>query len=91
LVFVPNAFTPGGLNPIFQPVLTNVSIENYEFKIMDRWGQLVFETNDKSVGWDGIVKNSGKIASNDTFLYIIKYDNIDNQSVIKRGYVSLLK
>jgi gliding motility-associated-like protein len=91
LVFVPNAFTPGGINPIFQPVLTNVSTDKYEFTIMDRWGQIVFETTDKNQGWNGEIRNTGKMASNDTFLYIITFEEKNNRKVTKRGYVSMLK
>ncbi|MFM7683271.1 MAG: hypothetical protein ACKO7P_11060, partial [Bacteroidota bacterium] len=38
LVFIPNAFTPEALNPIFIPVITNVSEKNYSFQIFNRWG-----------------------------------------------------
>ena len=91
LVFVPNAFTPNGNNPVFKPVLSNVSTEDYEFTIMDRWGQIVFETNDKNLGWNGEINGTGKIATNDTFLYIVKFREKNNLAVVKRGYVSMLK
>jgi gliding motility-associated-like protein len=92
LVFIPNAFTPGGLNPVFQPVLTNVSTDKYEFTIIDRWGQIVFQTNDKSQGWNGEIKNTGgMMATSDTFLYIVTFEDKNNRRVYKRGYVSMLK
>jgi gliding motility-associated-like protein len=91
LVFVPNAFTPGGINPIFQPVLTNVSTNKYEFTIMDRWGQIIFETTDKNGGWNGEIRNTGNMATSDTFLYIITFEDENNRKVTKRGYVSMLK
>lgn len=91
LVFVPNAFTPGGINPIFKPVLTNVPIQNYRFKILNRWGQIIFETTDKTEGWNGEIFNTGKMATNDTFLYVITFEDENNFLVFKRGYLSILK
>jgi gliding motility-associated-like protein len=91
LVFVPNAFTPDGLNPIFKPVLSNVSTSNYNFSIIDRWGQIVFETNDNAQGWDGRIASSGKQAANDVFLYVINFQDQNNIKFSKRGFVTLLK
>jgi gliding motility-associated-like protein len=91
LVFVPNAFTPGGINPIFIPLFSNVSTDNYEFTVMNRWGQIIFDTNDKTQGWNGEVLNTGQMATNDTFLYIITFEDQNNRKVTKRGFVSLLK
>jgi hypothetical protein len=91
LVFVPNAFSPGGANPIFKPVLTHVPIENYQMKIINRWGEIIFETTNKNEGWNGEIMNSGKIASNDAYIYVITFENENNFLVFKRGYVSILK
>jgi hypothetical protein len=91
LVFVPNAFTPGGVNPVFKPILTNVPIEEYKMKIINRWGQIIFETTDKTDGWNGEILNTGKIATNDTFLYVITFKDENNFLVFKRGYVSIIK
>lgn len=53
--FVPNAFTPDGdaYNQIFKPVISGIDIQNYELLIFDRWGELIFESHNKEVGWDG--------------------------------------
>jgi len=53
-VTVPNAFTPNGdgKNDLFSPVL-NCDASVYELSIYNRWGQLVFSTNNQEVGWDG--------------------------------------
>ncbi len=53
-VFVPTAFTPSvsaGTNDVFRPYVDE--LERYEFRIFDRWGQLVFETRNPDIGWDG--------------------------------------
>jgi len=91
LVFVPNAFTPGGMNPIFKPVLSNVAMERYSFSIIDRWGLIIFQTFDTSEGWDGIITSSGKEATSDMFQYELIYYNQDDDKFIKRGTVALLR
>ena len=91
LVFIPNAFTPGGLNPIFIPVITNVSEINYSFEILNKWGDVFFKTNDILEGWNGKISSSGNDASNDTYIYFIKYKDQDGVSHSKSGMVSLIR
>lgn len=69
---VPNAFTPNGdgLNDVFKPIL-QCPAESYSLKIFNRWGQMIFETNTPSEGWDGIVK--GKLAQRGTYVWTIYY------------------
>ena len=53
-VTVPNAFTPNGdgINDVFKPLL-NCDASSYEFSVFNRWGQMVFTTNNQIEGWDG--------------------------------------
>ena len=62
-VFIPNSFTPDGnnLNEIFQPVLADMVVEDHLFEVYDRWGQLVYHTNDMEQGWDGRHQSGGDI------------------------------
>lgn len=59
-IFVPNAFTPNGdgLNDRMYPILVGMMRLNY-FRVFNRWGQLVFQTNssDPANGWDGRVRS----------------------------------
>ena len=54
-IYVPNAFTPdaNGVNEIFTPILVGFEEQYYSLYIFNRWGELVFESHDISVGWDG--------------------------------------
>ena len=56
-IIVPKAFTPNGdgHNDFLQPVLLNV-LELKYFRVFDRWGKIVFETNDLNKSWDGTYK-----------------------------------
>ena len=91
LIFIPNAFTPDGLNPIFIPVILNISENNYSFEIMNRWGEIFFSTSDILQGWNGTVDATGKEASNDTYIYILEFEDQNGVSHKKRGMVSLLR
>lgn len=59
--FLPNAFSPNGdgINDDFRPFLpTDVEVLDYMFRVFDRWGNLVFETNQTEVAWDGTFRGS---------------------------------
>ncbi len=72
-VFVPTAFTPNndGKNDIFKVKSVCAQIDNFNLKIYDRWGQLVFESKDISKGWDG--RYNGKLQPIATYVYFLSY------------------
>lgn len=84
-VFVPNTFSPDGdgLNDIFKPSTAFVSKEGYSFKVFDRWGGVVFETTDPSVGWDG--KSGVGLAPPGMYTYFLKYKTMDGSLREKAG------
>ncbi|GAB4203478.1 MAG: hypothetical protein Fur0023_10410 [Bacteroidia bacterium] len=57
-VYIPNAFTPdkNELNDVFMPVGIGIMEDEYQMQIFDRWGNLVFTSNNLKVGWDGSIK-----------------------------------
>ncbi len=91
LIYIPNAFTPDGINPIFKPVLSDFDENGYDFSIFDQWGQVIFKTSNPNDGWDGRIKLSGKMANTGTYVYFVKLHDGDGVEIIKRGHVTLLK
>jgi gliding motility-associated-like protein len=71
-VYIPNAFTPNGdgRNDVLK-VLGTALVTNFNFKIFNRYGQLVFETKDKNKGWDGL--SQGRQVNNGTYIYNCSY------------------
>jgi gliding motility-associated-like protein len=60
LFYIPNAFTPDGneINNTFKPVITSgVDLFNYSFYIYNRWGQVIWESYNPNMGWDGTFNN----------------------------------
>ena len=64
IFYVPNTFTPDqdDYNPVFQPVFTaGFDPYDYTLYIFNRWGELIFESHDATVGWDGSYGSNGQI------------------------------
>ena len=67
----PTAFTPNndGENEIVYAYVKGIDLNTFSFKIFNRWGEIVFETNDPNIGWDGT--NDGKQLEMDTYMIYI--------------------
>jgi len=85
-VFVPNIFSPNGdgNNDVFQ-VFTDCDILSFRLKIFDRWGSLVYESNDLNRGWNGLINN--QILPKGVYTWFIEYDDgtgdqVDSGSVM---------
>ena len=70
-IFVPNTFTPNGdgLNDVFIPVGKNIA--ELQLRVFDRWGGLLFETTDLTMGWDGTY--AGELVKNDMYVWRMTY------------------
>jgi gliding motility-associated-like protein len=88
-VYVPNAFTPNGLNPIFKPVGVFVDTEDYFMAIYSRWGNKLFESTDINSGWDGYY--NGKVCEMGGYVYFIRFKLPDGEYFQKRGSVTLIR
>lgn len=88
-IFIPSAFTPNGDGENDILYVRGEFLQELELKIFDRWGELVFETNDQSKGWDGTYK--GKPLDPDVYVYHMKAICIDGQETLFKGNISLLR
>lgn len=93
IYYVPNTFTPDGneFNQVFRPVFTSgVDPTEYNLKVFNRWGEVVFESNDKEIGWDGSYHN--ELVPEGTYTWRIEFGSIWNsERQIIHGHVNLLK
>jgi gliding motility-associated-like protein len=95
IFYVPNAFTPDNdqYNETFKPVFTagfDPYNENYQLLIFNRWGELLFESYDYEVGWDG--KYGGKLVQDGVYIWKITYKRtgVDDRETIT-GHVTLIR
>lgn len=87
-LYLPNAFTPNddGKNTIFLPVFTNPEeIEQYRMEIYNRWGGLVFRTEEKTFGWDGANAIEG------VYAVVVRYKSRGQKAKIVKGSVTLVR
>ena len=91
--FLPNAFTPNqdGLNDVFIGTGLTSYIKAFKLDVFDRWGQLVFQSYDPSLGWNGRFRNRGGMLSHGVYVYHLTYTSVRGKSVTKRGNVVLVK
>ena len=93
ILYVPNTFTPDGdeFNNDFFPVLSSgYSDQGYSLFIFNRWGELIFESHDPAVGWDGTY--NGQLCQDGTYtwkLIVKKTENDDKAEFV--GHVNLIR
>jgi gliding motility-associated-like protein len=89
-LFMPNAFTPNndGLNDLFKPIFTGPATK-FDFKIFNRWGQLVFQTSTVGKGWDGTFKFRAQ--PKDVYVYYITAEGGCNGKFEQKGTFALIK
>lgn len=88
--FMPNAFTPNrdGKNDIFK-IPESVYIDLVSFTVYNRWGQMVFNTTDKSKGWNGTV--NGREADAGTYVWYIIYNDLYKKKTRENGTVVIVR
>lgn len=95
-IFIPNAFTPtdgNGLNDTFYPKGRNIISDDYHFMIFNRWGQLIWDTHEPGVGWDGRVENglSQNVQQIDTYVWkLIVRNQFEGKTIEMVGIVNLI-
>ena len=89
LLDVPNAFTPGrfGLNSVVN--VRGFGITKMNWRIYNRWGQLIFQSTSKREGWDGTFK--GKLQPIDVYAYTLDAELSDGKKIRKTGDITLLR
>jgi gliding motility-associated-like protein len=91
MFYVPNAFTPNddGVNDTF--IGKGMFIHEFEMMIFDRWGNLVYETNDMNKPWDGKVNGGVEPAQKDVYVYSITVKDFRMEKHKYQGTVSILR
>jgi gliding motility-associated-like protein len=91
-LYVPSAFTPNadGVNDVFKA--EGDGILTFEMMIYDRWGNMVFQSNDINKGWDGKANKGGNSTLMDTYVYVINIRALANKhDYTYRGMVNVVR
>ena len=88
-VYAPNAFSPNGdgLNDVF--IFKGIGIKAFKVLIYNRWGELLFQTDEINNVWDGTYK--GKKLQTGVYLYKVKAISYQDVAIEKAGKLNLLK
>jgi gliding motility-associated-like protein len=93
IFYMPNSFTPDGdaHNQTFKPVFTS-GFDPYDFNLLifNRWGEVIWESHDASVGWDGTY--GGEMVQDGTYVWKVEFKVLKNdERMIKTGHVNVIR
>ena len=90
-IFIPNSFTPNGdgINDVFMPKGFGVNLQNYSFLVFNRWGELIFQSNDIKNGWDGSFK--GELLPSGVYVWRIDYQDLNGNNYRNKGQINILR
>ena len=95
-LLIPNAFIPNQTGPgsgniqnneVFLPLVQKVT--KFQMFIFNRWGELMFESTNPDVGWDGYHK--GKLCAQDVYIYRITAEYENGRTITRTGDINLLR
>jgi gliding motility-associated-like protein len=95
IYYVPNAFTPDGdaFNNTFTPVFTSgFDPYDYHITVFNRWGEIVFESYNAAIGWDGRYPSGGELCQDGVYVWRIEFgETKSDKRIAEQGHVTLLK
>ncbi len=89
-IYVPKVFTPNndGTNDVLKPILVGIQTFHY-FSVYNRWGNLIYTTQDPNQGWDGTFK--GVPQPVETYLWIAEGIDVNGKKIVQKGMTSLVR
>ena len=93
LIYIPNSFTPDGdeVNNVWQPIFTSgFDSLDIDLFIMNRWGEVVWESHDVAEAWDGTY--NGRLCQDGVYFYMVTYGDIStDKKTILQGHITLIR
>jgi gliding motility-associated-like protein len=92
-IYFPNAFTPNGDgdNEGWKPEGTGIDEDNYQLYIYDRWGEMIFKTQDFNEYWNGKIMNTGKLCEIAVYSWLVFVKDVNGESYSFKGRVTLVR
>jgi gliding motility-associated-like protein len=89
LIDVVSAFTPNNDGVNDRAIVIGFGINRLNFRVFNRWGQMMFESNDPSIGWDG--RFNGKPQPMDVYAYTLDAELLSGEKIKKSGSITLIR
>jgi len=93
IIYVPNTFTPDGdeHNNFFLPMISGgFDLLNYHLTVMNRWGEVLFESKDVNGGWDGTYHD--KLVQSGTYIWTIRIkDKYNDKYYMFDGHITIIR
>jgi gliding motility-associated-like protein len=90
-VYIPNSFTPDndGVNDVWKIEARN--IKSMQTKVLNRWGQIVFESNDLSPVWTGGFNSGDTYVPDGMYFFRIEVEKLDGQNELREGSMFIIR
>ncbi len=88
-VYVPNAFTPDGFRFNYAFEASVIGVKELNVRIFNRWGELVYESNDINFQWDG--KYNGQPVQDGSYIWKIRYKTNSGRDILRTGHINCLR
>jgi gliding motility-associated-like protein len=91
--WLPTAFTPNedALNDVFKGVGLTDYFQSFDMKILNRWGELVFQTQDAQKGWNGHKLNTGEECPDGVYLCHVTYKTVRGKMHELRNFITIIR
>ncbi len=88
--YLPNTFTPNGnsINDEFK-LSGYVQVKNFSMKVFNRWGQMMFMSDDPNKGWDGTYE--GNLVPNGNYIYLVEFEDMNGKLNEKKGFIMIMR
>ena len=94
IVYVPNAFTPDndGINEVFLPSVLGHDPSEFEFSVFNRWGELIFRSEDEQQGWNGSFNNGQYYVQDGVYTWVLSVKDAYTAELKKfSGHVTIMR
>jgi gliding motility-associated-like protein len=94
LIYAPNTFTPDDdeFNQGWRVYMEGIDLLNFNLTVYNRWGEMVWESNDISVPWDGTYGQNGRPVQDGTYTWFIRAADALNDSKYEfNGHVNIIR
>lgn len=88
-IFIPNAITPNGDNVNDVVYVRGQAVREILFRVYNRWGEMIFESRDKNIGWDAY--HNSELVQPGVYVYYVKVSCYGNGKFEKKGNISVIR